>query len=136
MINQDLRIGNYYLWDGKICIVGELRGDYAHKVIYKCKKVLSFNELHFYKQMQPIPITEEWLLRMGIEIFHPKGYIIDGAVYYRLNGIQFYKSRDGYYYLPIGLNIGLGTTSIRFSKVHEIQNIFALTGKELEIKEI
>lgn len=87
----------------------------------------------FYHKIAPIELTEDWLKRFSIEKLHVSGYVIDGATYWKKGGIVFYEIK-GKYYLPVGENITHGKTVIEFNKVHELQNIFALTGEELEIK--
>ena len=85
------------------------------------------------EDIAPIELTEDWLKRFSIEKLHVSGYVIDGATYWKKGGIVFYEIK-GKYYLPVGENITHGKTVIEFNKVHELQNIFALTGEELEIK--
>lgn len=85
------------------------------------------------RDVAPIELTEDWLKRFSIEKLHVSGYVIDGATYWKKGGIVFYEIK-GKYYLPVGENITHGKTVIEFNKVHELQNIFALTGEELEIK--
>jgi len=79
-----------------------------------------------------IPLTEQWLKDFGCEKLRVSGVVIMGAIYWRKDRIIFYKSGDKYY-MPIGENIkkGVGSIAIQFDKVHELQNIFALTGEEL-----
>ena len=82
-----------------------------------------------------VSITPEWLEKFGIKRLEVKGYVIMGAAYYRRGNITFYEV-DGKYYIPIGERLGdaKGTSVIVFDKVHELQNIFALTGKEFKFK--
>jgi hypothetical protein len=83
----------------------------------------------FYESFEPIPLTEEWLVKFGFE----KLWYDDNGMklpYYRLNkndyvfdlDYEFCATRDdaGYIYLK---------------SVHQLQNLyFALTGEELELK--
>jgi hypothetical protein len=87
------------------------------------------------KDYEAIPLTKDWLLKFGLKI-DVSGVVISGATYWRKKAITFYES-DGKYYLKIGekLNSDLGTQVIEFDKVHELQNIYALTGEELTITE-
>ena len=85
--------------------------------------------------IKPIPLTEEWLIKLGVEEVNMQGYIVSGATYYRVGNIRFYKV-DNEYRLAIGEKVqGQGVTTIVFDKVHELQNIYALTGEELTIKQ-
>lgn len=77
--------------------------------------------------MEPIPITPEWLKRLGFE----KGY--KGV--YTCDKLDIEPTKDGYQPVTMGhddyVEYGL---SIHY--VHELQNLyFALTGEELTIKE-
>jgi hypothetical protein len=88
---------------------------------------------HYY---QPIPLTEEWMLKFGFEETDPKKFI--GGLYTR-------KKTDGFY----GFHINKETMSyctfdyegdiddiIKIQYVHQLQNLyFAVTGEELEINE-
>ncbi|PCJ57948.1 MAG: hypothetical protein COA65_08795 [Rhodospirillaceae bacterium] len=88
----------------------------------------------FDTHIEPIPLTNEWLKDFGIEKLHVSGLVVSGVTYWRKGGIVFYKNR-GKYYVPIGEKMDKpGHTVIEFDKVHELQNIFALTGKELTLK--
>lgn len=82
------------------------------------------SEFKYLKHFKPIPITEEWLLKMGFEK--------DGELGYR------------YYLLSKSLAYDLDDNCIRISDswewvkiyhVHQLQNLyFVLIGKELTIK--
>ena len=75
--------------------------------------------------MEPIPITEEWLLDFGFEK--------KGDYYERWSGDLLYSYEDGW-----GLTFGQGmgfSFEIKCDYVHQLQNLyFALTGEELELK--
>ena len=115
MTYKELRIGNYILQDGE-----EIHG-IVGLTIYK----FSIGQII----LEPIPITEEWLLKFGFE----------------KNAIGFWwrkhpnpKSRDnwdGWYLNKDGeLTISLGPIFVRIQYIHQLQNLFfTLTGKELII---
>lgn len=86
-----------------------------------------------WTMVQGIPLSPEWLIRLGARKEEVSGYVISGATYYKIGSIRFYES-DGKYYVPIGEQVSsdIGRTVIEFTMVHELQNIFALTGKELK----
>ena len=80
---------------------------------------------------QPIPLTDQWLKDFKIKKIKVSGWVAEGATYWEKYGIIFYE-RQGKYYMSIGENLKkAGHEAIMFDKVHELQNIFALTGKEL-----
>lgn len=99
-----------------------------------------FSPVHWLELYEPIPLTEEWLLRLGFEkdtknqksYFHPVS-----AVHLSFKNITALEY--GFRLMP-GVEMkdcfwGISKKSIQF--VHQIQNlIFALTGTELEIKEL
>lgn len=73
---------------------------------------------------QPIPLTEEWLLKFGFENHMDSEYTIS------ISGDKFYLYKLDRIF---SLNIGRGLV-VRY--VHQLQNLyFALTNKELKINE-
>jgi hypothetical protein len=86
-------------------------------------------------EIKPVLLTDEWLLRAGSEKINVSGWISEGATYWKLNNIVFYEIR-GEYFLPVGEALShQPCITIMFDKVHELQNIFSLTGIELEFKQ-
>jgi hypothetical protein len=84
--------------------------------------------------MNPIPLTEEWLLKMGFDISNSSGYNIKN------NGIEIdiWFNDDG-----LINDIQISSTNIsgaypnikHFQYVHQLQNLyFALTNEELTMK--
>ena len=74
--------------------------------------------------VQPIPLTEKWLLRFGFK--KSDNY---GNDEYRLDGYSYFR---GSFYIAECDECG---ESVEVNFVHELQNLyFALTKKELEIK--
>lgn len=83
---------------------------------------------------KPIPLTEEWLLRFGFEIFK----LNNGAYEVNLNDfftLRFipkdnWREKDAFYLYSNDDDIG-----IIIQYIHTFQNtFFALTGQELELK--
>ena len=70
-------------------------------------------------ELKPIPLTEEWLLRFGMDEALNGWWCKD----------EVFSYREGY--------AGLGTNRwTQIQHVHQLQNLyFALTGQELTIKE-
>jgi len=77
-------------------------------------------------QAEPIPLTEEWLLKFGFEKNDNNQFILmEGSV-----DILFNKDLNGW--TCDGINFSINMTE----HVHQLQNLyFALTGEELKLKE-
>lgn len=130
---EDLRIKNLFEYDGKIFKVKEIRNYII--VGDRGKGDVEFT----IKEIKPIELTEEWLLKMGFER-HDNGSV-SAQFSYGLNPV----THDYLIYLiwikdsnnwkiegkPFYLN---GHFEIK--TVNQLQNLFfALTGQELTIKE-
>lgn len=91
---------------------------------------VGFHAMEYYKDLRPIPLTEEWLLRMGFE-----KQILDSRRCYYLEyddreTLDIYEANGFFYFLHSGLT----TTFIK--SLHQLQNLYHIvTGKELTIKE-
>lgn len=94
-------------------------------------------------QVEPIPITEEWLLKFG---FQKDGGSMRGSdrIWWRYEPTNY--DAEGHFYLwfsnessyveihPLG-GLEIDGVCVDARCVHQLQNIyFALTGQELEIK--
>jgi hypothetical protein len=81
------------------------------------------------KFIEPIPLTEEWLLKFGFEIDDSEWFKDDDEIVYQ----KTYKD-----YSICVSNKGVvynGVYSQKIKHVHSLQNLyFALTGEELTIK--
>lgn len=90
-----------------------------------------------FDRFKPILLTEEWLLKLGFKV----EYCDDGTPYYTKD-----LSESKYCSLSIMSSDENGFMEItlfpygqwfRYRYVHQLQNLyFALTGKELEVKEL
>lgn len=110
---KELRIGNTIMYNGKVIHINGV----VRNTIHYDKNYFDSN-IGGYKPFEPIPITEEWLVRFGFE------KIDHGFNKYPL---YIYPIRDLYYraVFPIIFDINY---------VHQLQNIYhSLTGKELEL---
>ena len=114
---KELRIGNIIEWNKTPFNVCVIHPDKIENELW-CK---SLNEIH------PIPLTEEWLVKLG--------FISDS-----LGGFNSPRSMN-IYFLDKHINIcyakyaesGVKLEHIKY--VHQLQNLyFALTGEELTIK--
>ena len=115
---NELRIGNL-VFDNKINIVTEIS-----------KECFAYEYL-FLEDYNPIPLTEEWLLKFGFE----KAPLVDKY----LKGYFTYDSKLKYFTYFTDIEDG-GYENIIIQKeklkyVHQLQNIyFALIGEELILK--
>lgn len=122
---NELRIGNlFYVFDNILSQVDWIQKE-SVSVLYDRQPNLSNGAIVSYGKIQPIPLTEEWLVRMGFEKYSDGG---------DLHGIDcFYCKRKlkGAISLPDFMFNGF----IQIKHVHQLQNLyFALTGEELTIK--
>ena len=94
-----------------------------------------------YGPMRPIPLTEEWLKRLGFKLgkyneLNEKHYVEDSnAIKVIVSGIGFWDIYTDYSPIPKWnkqLNVITDNRGIKY--VHQLQNLyFALTGEELKI---
>ena len=122
---NELRLGNYIIFDGKITEVQKvdigLILDGYHKEYYK-----------------PIPLTEEWLIKSGFKFYD--GSELYGYLYYdkRIteNLVLTISEKNGIYTWCFGDEDLITEDWLEIKHVHQLQNMwFALTGEELTIKE-
>lgn len=116
---EELRIGNY---------VNIFLNDVDHNTIQ-----IKIDDLYYIGQKngvyEPIPVTEEWLLKFGFvknsELkYHWKNWGTNGVII-----ITFDETYQGYLF-----QLGKGLNKL-LTNVHQLQNLyFALTGEELIIK--
>lgn len=109
MKRKELRIGNLVWWgDGSIEIDVNIL-------------------FHFstYTGLHPIELTEDWLDRLGFD---------SDTITHCISDFCLANYKSGIYYL---LNGKLGSVRKKIDYVHQLQNLyFALTGQELEIKQL
>ena len=80
---------------------------------------------------QPIPLTEEWLVKFGFEKdeneqYYKGGYVIDVTADKKSFMFSIVINANGLFAAALGV----------YYHVHQLQNLyFALTGEELTIKE-
>jgi hypothetical protein len=132
MTVEELRIGNIVLARGSQSVVKSI--DENHVGYSKSKKgkwikreTLTEERVPI-KLIQPIPLTEEWLVKFGFE----QMYFLTAKINYFIKGNIIYSIIDRHVEYKNG-NINF---IIRKCKhVHDLQNLyFALTQKELTIK--
>lgn len=111
---KELRIGNCVLdIDNDVLSVSEITKDYV-----------SFNNCNLksrYSKIKPIPLTEEWLIKLG--------FINDRVLEFYRNDITDSTIIIDYNFICL-----LGYSHVKLNYVHELQNLyFALTGRELTV---
>jgi hypothetical protein len=120
MKTTDLRIGNLVLSKGVPVQIEEIMWE----TVRYC-----FGEFPI-DYVEPIPLTEEWLLKFGFYETTKEHYV---SGLYTLNKPDgFYINKETMCYCDIDYE---GTTNdrIKIQYVHQLQNLyFALTGKELK----
>lgn len=115
---EELRIGNYYQW-------------YADSKYYYFKVDNAFfMDINTINNAEPIPLTEEILLKCGFVNIESKNiyklYLPNDNQL--LIGFNFQSELRLYYKV---FNVDL----VEIKSLHQLQNLyFALTGKELEFK--
>ena len=120
-----LRIGNLVNYD-------TAEGDVLLNVIdWQDLKWLSEDEQSFNLVHNPIPLTEEWLLKFGFKIYHDPETVYYEITFDKIANYKFYLSRKKglpiFYYLN-----DFSTTQIH--SIHSLQNLyFALTNEELTL---
>ena len=118
METKDLRIGNYVSYLGE---PQEVLGMDKTQVYIKPFNFVLFLDID---EVEPIPITKEWLLNFRFE----KKIGGDDMVYFNNNEVNIYLCNDlnkFWFELENGLEI---------KYVHQLQNLyFALTNEELKL---
>jgi hypothetical protein len=109
---NELRIGNkFYLPNGEI---GTISYHEIRLLIVAMEK----------PNYNPIPLTEEWLLKFGAKELNAKRGILKEFV---LKTVRIEMSNSGNFYYK--------NSKLILESVHQLQNLyFALTGKELTFK--
>jgi hypothetical protein len=131
----DLRVGNLVtldenqrrdLWHNQI---------HAMKDVFMVKTIYSDGDIALelddeivdinLKDVSPIPLTEEWLLKFGFSKYHSNLFVLEKSGF----SIHFYMLHE-YYYLSFD------NRRIEIKYVHQLQNLFFVLngGEELIIK--
>jgi hypothetical protein len=121
---NELRVGNYLTnYKGEICQIKYFHSGEAYS---DGKKDNHGTSVYSIDRSNPIPITEEWLLKLGFHEADRTGKYVDFSIgkhlYLRLP-ICKHLEKDYWYALR-------GDVKIQY--VHQLQNLYhALTGEEL-----
>ena len=123
---KELRIGNYYDNNGKIKQV-------TPATIWEHERIWC----------EPIPLTEEWLLKLGFEKGNYKEldekHFVEksNTIKVIISGVGFWDVYTDYnpYQITFSSGLNIITDNKGINHVHQLQNLYyALTGEELTIK--
>jgi hypothetical protein len=130
---KELRIGNLLTHDARTCRVTSLieNGESNYDIETRFVKggEVRFNSI-IYVGLEPIPLTEEWLVKFGLQ---HKSFSFDHERLHKdinvgYNGDDFINNQISLLYKK--------KVWFKIHYVHSLQNLyFALTGEELTIKE-
>ena len=118
---QELRIGNLVCYNGKMVTVKQIT---KHKIGYHTKPDKTIMNYARLCEIEPIPITEELLLKCGF------GEPCDGVYEHNYGDFEVTKERENWW---VTWN---GGTDFWFDikYLHQLQNAYYLAiGKELEL---
>ena len=122
---QELRVGNLVKLNDQAETITDIVSDHGKYFVDTYKHILIFLDNH---SLKPIPLTEEWLIRLGFEK-HFNGYFCERD--YLL--LKQHKLENKWF---VWVNKVGDIDCTRINSVHQLQNLyFALTGQELELKE-
>lgn len=127
MQSNELRIGNL--------VYKSLKSGNGRKVENRigCQDIVRIEENIGSFNYEPIPITEEWLLKFRF-IYNGWNYDFERYVFHaqgKNEKLEFYNTEFG-----IRKNKEVFNISYKIDYVHQLQNIFfALTGTELTLKD-
>jgi hypothetical protein len=136
---NELRIGNVVInpHTKEICTVRGIKPNYKQTRNRSNGEFFYWLDVEKYDGMNVtvdlfsgIPITEDWLVRLGLEKSH--------GMWSR----YFQESNPGFFYLELFengkfhlTNTDYGKSSVAIEYVHQLQNLyFAITGEELTLK--
>jgi hypothetical protein len=122
MKSNELRIGNFVL---KAEITEEISSIHSDNTI-RLKKGESSKGCYHINLIQPIPLTEEWLIKFG---FKKPAHSWNGKIFH-LSEWDLYPLN---WCVVMDKNGAVIVKKLKY--VHQLQNLyFALTGEELTIK--
>lgn len=133
---EELRIGNYLLYDGKVVHVTlltlDIDDEYEDTICF-CELGKTTNEKGGWNReladkLRRIAISREWLERLGLSYSKTFNcYSVDWELMFCEDGDKYYLCEQ-----EVGELRKIGKP---FYHVHQLQNLyFALTGEELKIK--
>ena len=140
---NELRIGNYLYYEHTTHIVSGVHGNRVYSwwvkdgepvIEYEAKDISGTQVENPYmdviSQYEPIPLTEEWLIKFGFEKLTDSNDGFKNTTYTYRKGISFIVYFDG---VRLSTNFWMGNEK---HYVHQLQNLFyVLSGEELTIKQ-
>ncbi len=131
LLPTEVRIGNFVGFENIVCKVVEIT-----TIGFYVMQENGENYKNTWADLQPIPLTEEWLLKFGFEKEKR-----DRFYSYYLNETdenQFSRQRIDYWFGDDDFCLcraGVCFKRVKLQYIHQLQNLyFALTGEELTIK--
>jgi len=133
---QELRIGNYVEWSTPALAINIK--ELSHKVSSKDLVNLEENKI----LLEPIPLTEEWLLKFGFKKWGRDD--MPRTISYNLNDLfSIFPSNAfcdfvgyGFIWYKPDRDKSIESARFKFKYVHQLQNLyFVLTGEELQSKD-
>lgn len=122
---EELRVGNYLQWEDQF---GK-NIDQISQILTGSVTFQNSGAFHDIKGLKPIPLTEEWLVKLGFEF---KDFFWQKFVHEEEDNFVGALHNIGFAYY---VNINDDKPLIYVYSVHQLQNLyFALTGEELIIK--
>ena len=127
---KELRIGNLVNYGVNVCPIKSIHTESVLK--NEASVYIELNQkLNHYcvklDEIQPIPLTEEWLVKFGFNE-------INFSYYFENIELYFQRSYQSYFF-KFGFEPN-EKKAIQIKYVHQLQNLyFALTGEELTLKQ-
>jgi len=124
---NELRIGNIIDYFGNMCIVKSIKYDPAYYLIVATDTNGYTQYGNNIDAFEPIPLTEDWLLRFGFE----KDSIIGLYILFKIGYFKVWFDVKNNTYLIDNVR----DIKLYIKYVHQLQNLyFALIGEELKVK--
>ncbi len=126
---RDLRIGNLVVFESETCKITTI-GKRKVGVSRRTENGNFVETLTEISEIEPIPITEEWLLKLG---FKEQNTEIGSR--FRKKNFYITKNTDFDFYLK-DVKSGIYIHFMKLDFFHELQNIwYCLNGKDLKIND-
>lgn len=118
--SNELRINNLVLCRGEVSVIKLIAEKYVCLLIEPCVR---FTRSAYLKEIEPIPLTEEWLSKMGFDKLYEDHYEKDGVTLMKVDKEYYFLQEDR------------SNFSHTYKSVSQLQNLFfSLVGKELKIE--
>lgn len=137
---KELRIGNLILLPGDI--IFKVNSIDSRGIELQCRVKDNGNALRMpepgqlSERLMPIPLTEEWLIKLGFELTG-SGKVFSDFIFQGSFMVQMHKSTNTFDYGFVDNDETFNNFGNGVHYVHQLQNLyFALTGEELEVKNV